>query len=101
MKNLADYAATSVHHIREIFPGQPDWLFVMGVAAEAGEMVSAYLRYTGKVRRLGTREDIAGELADTVLTSYRAADVLEIDLDKAIAANIDKEQHRGWIEERH
>jgi NTP pyrophosphatase (non-canonical NTP hydrolase) len=90
------YAQKSVASIKANRPDQPDWVFAAGVDAEAGEFMSAYLRYTGTVRRSGTLADVAGELADVVLCAYRAACVLGIDLPTAIETKIDVEDQRGF-----
>ncbi len=63
----------------------PDWVRVMNVAGEAGEMAEAYRRLTGHARRTGTVEELSAEMADVVMTTYMAAHQLGIDLDAAIS----------------
>ena len=54
------------------------------VAEEAGEMVGAYRRYTGRARRTGTREELEHEIADVLITAAVLAEMLGIDIDKAV-----------------
>lgn len=82
--------------IFQVNPEQPNWRFFTGVAEEAGEAIGAYNRYTGRSRRTGTKEELAEELADVVITAYMAAAVTDIDLDTAIADKCDKMEQRGW-----
>ena len=59
--------------LRTHFPANGSDRYVMGVAEEAGEFVGAYLRWSGQSRRTGTREEMAEELADVVVTVFAAA----------------------------
>ena len=45
----------------------------LALAEEAGEMVGAYRRWTGRARRTGTEEEFRSELADVVITAYVTA----------------------------
>jgi NTP pyrophosphatase (non-canonical NTP hydrolase) len=53
---------------------------------EAGEAQKAFNRLHGYARVVGTRDDLADELADTVICAYALAEVEEIDLNSAIDA---------------
>jgi len=46
---------------------------VLALAEEAGEMVGAYRRWTGRARRTGTADEFRAELADVVITAYVTA----------------------------
>jgi NTP pyrophosphatase (non-canonical NTP hydrolase) len=97
----ARLAAVNVAMIRGSFGARtPDWRFVTGVAEEAGEFVGAYNRFSGTSRRTGTKEEMAKELADVVLTAYMAADVLGIDLDHMVAIKAEIMRNRGWRDAR-
>lgn len=61
---------------------------VMGLAEEVGEFVQAYRRWTGLVRKSGTHERMADELADVIIVAHVVARYLGIDLDNAVAAKV-------------
>ena len=92
----ARLAAVNVALIKGSYPDQPAWRFVTGVAEEAGEFVGAFNRFSGTSRRTGTKDEMAKELADVVLTAYMAADVLGIDLDAVVAEKAEIMRNRGW-----
>ena len=96
----AERARFIVSQIYASFPDQPEWRFITGVAEEAGEVVGAYNRFTGTSRRTGTEDELAKELADTVFTAYMAADVLGIDLQKALDEKYAILTTRGWKQGR-
>jgi len=66
-------------------PGLPEWWHAGKVIEEAGEAWRAYLRLTGLARQRGSAEELAEELADTVISAYGLALVLGLDLDAAVA----------------
>jgi NTP pyrophosphatase (non-canonical NTP hydrolase) len=86
--------------LRAHFPANGPDRYVMGVAEEAGEFVGAYLRWAGQSRRTGTREEMAEELADVVVTAFAAAQVIGIDLHAAAVAKARKMLTRGFKEPR-
>jgi len=94
--STAERAEFIVTQIYSAFPSQPEWRFVTGVLEEAGEVMGAYNRYTGTSRRVGTKDELAKELADTVFTAYMAAHVLDIDLDHALDEKYVILTSRGW-----
>ena len=69
------------------------------VAEEAGEMVGAYRRYTGRARRLGTRKELEHEIADVLITTAVFADIMGIDIDQALGDKLNIIYARGWKEE--
>lgn len=75
---------------------------VLCVAEEAGEFVGAYRRWSGQARRSGTKEEMANELADVLVTCFTAAESLGIDLPKALVekAGIIMNRGDGMDEER-
>ena len=46
---------------------------VLTLMEEAGEIVGAYRRWTGRARRFGTTEELQAELADMVITAHVTA----------------------------
>jgi NTP pyrophosphatase (non-canonical NTP hydrolase) len=69
------------------------------VAEEAGELVGAYRRWTGKARRTGTRRDLEDEVADVLIVTACFAERAGIDLDAAITAKLSVIYSRGWRED--
>lgn len=69
------------------------------VAEEAGELVGAYRRYTGRARRVGSREEVEHEIADVLIVTAVLAHLLDVDIDKAVASKLDIIYSRGWKEE--
>lgn len=69
------------------------------VAEEAGEMVGAYRRFTGRARRLGTHEELAHEIADVLIVTAIFAELVDVDIDEAIASKLTVIYSRGWKEE--
>ncbi len=97
--NAEEIAVRIVGMLEDAFP---DWGVgrfrteaLMKLGEEAGEAQGAGLRYLGMTRRAGTREELAEELADVVITAYRAAHVFGIDLDAAIESKAEKVFARG------
>lgn len=91
-------------HLREAAqsndPEVTDREFMLGeiskVTEEAGEVLKALLRLWGISRTRGTREDVMAELADTVIASYVAAELLGQNLGSAIEAKLRVVYERGW-----
>jgi NTP pyrophosphatase (non-canonical NTP hydrolase) len=54
---------------------------VLALVEEAGEMVGAYRRWTGRARRTGTEQEFRLELADVVITAFVTAAELAVRLD--------------------
>jgi len=73
---------------------------VLALAEEAGEFVGAFRRWAGEARRTGTFEEMAGELADVVITAFVTAAVLHVELDVEIAKKWAILHERGWRDER-
>lgn len=69
------------------------------VAEEAGEVVGAYRRYSGKARRTGTLEHVAEEIADVLIVTAILAHMLGIDIDEAVSDKLKVIYSRGWREE--
>lgn len=69
------------------------------VAEEAGELVGAYRRWAGKARRRGTLGELAGEIADVLITTAVFAELAGIDLDEAVESKLTVIYARGWREE--
>jgi NTP pyrophosphatase (non-canonical NTP hydrolase) len=68
------------------------------VAEEAGELIGAYRRWSGKARRKGSFEDVEQELADVLIVTAVFAVRLGIDIDKAIEDKLKVLYSRGWSE---
>lgn len=66
------------------------------VAEEAGEAVKAQLRWVGISRTPGSLRDYLGELADTVITAFVAAESVDGDLAAAIERRLGEIYARGW-----
>jgi NTP pyrophosphatase (non-canonical NTP hydrolase) len=71
----------------------------LGVAEEAGELVGAYRRWSGRARRTGTLRELADEVADVLIVTAVFAERAGIDLDEAIARKVAVIYARGWREE--
>lgn len=96
--DLRELAGTIAKRLRE--NGFPDEgaanRQVLALAEECGEFVGAFRRWSGQARRQGSFEDVRAELADVVITAFVAAEVLGVDLEKAIEAKADVVFSRGW-----
>jgi NTP pyrophosphatase (non-canonical NTP hydrolase) len=68
------------------------------VAEEAGEVVGAYRRYSGKARRSGTLQEVADEIADVLIVTAIFAVMLHIDINDAVQWKLRKIYSRGWME---
>ena len=76
-----------------------EWdLQALGVAEEAGELVGAYRRWSGRARRKGSFEDMAQEVADVIIVTAIFAQRVGIDLEKAVADKLTVIYSRGWKE---
>jgi len=69
------------------------------VAEEAGELVGAYRRWSGKARRTGTLRELEDEVADVLVVTAVFAERAGIDIDAAIARKLAVIYSRGWREE--
>jgi NTP pyrophosphatase (non-canonical NTP hydrolase) len=72
---------------------------VLALAEECGEFVGAYRRWSGQARRTGTAGEMSAELADVVITAFVAAEVLDVDLERALAEKANVVLTRGWREQ--
>lgn len=72
--------------------------YVLNFAEEAGELVGAYRRYTGKARRNGSLAEVEGEVADVLIGTAILAACLGIDIDKAVEDKAAVIFSRGWSE---
>jgi NTP pyrophosphatase (non-canonical NTP hydrolase) len=68
------------------------------VAEEAGEVVGAYRRFTGRARRKGTFSEVADEVADVLITTAIFAEMIGVDLEEAVHRKLDVIYSRGWKE---
>lgn len=68
------------------------------VAEEAGELIGAYRRWSGHARRSGTLEDVAGEVADVLITTAIFAHLAGIDINEAVRTKVERIYSRGWKE---
>lgn len=68
------------------------------VSEEAGELIGAYRRWSGRARRKGTFEEVEKEVADLLITTLLFAIRAGIDIDKAIKSKLDNIYSRGWNE---
>ena len=68
---------------------------VLAIAEEAGEFVGAYNRWSGRARRIGTREEMEDELADVIVTAFVTAHVFGMDIENVIARKLHVILHRG------
>jgi NTP pyrophosphatase (non-canonical NTP hydrolase) len=68
----------------------------LGVAEEAGELVGAYRRWSGRARRTGTLAELQDEVADVLIVTAVFAERAGIDLNAAIAAKLTVIYSRGW-----
>jgi NTP pyrophosphatase (non-canonical NTP hydrolase) len=71
----------------------------LSVAEEAGELVGAYRRWSGRARRTGTIRELADEIADVLIVTAVFADRAGIDLHAAITAKLTVIYSRGWRDE--
>lgn len=58
------------------------------LAEEAGEAVQQLRRHLGHARTAATGDDVGAELADVVITAAVLAQLLDIDLSRAIEAKL-------------
>jgi NTP pyrophosphatase (non-canonical NTP hydrolase) len=94
--NHQGIARRLVAEIRKVFPDQPDWRFVTGVAEETGEFVGAFNKFSGTSRQVSSHRKMAAELADVVIAAYMAAEVLGIDLNSEVTCKAEIMSARGW-----
>ena len=66
------------------------------VAEEAGELVGAYRRWSGRARRTGTLAELQDEVADVLIVTAVFAERAGIDLNEASARKLTVIYHRGW-----
>jgi len=66
------------------------------IAEEAGELVGAYRRHAGKARRTGSLADVEGEIADMLIVTAIFAEMLDIDIDRAVERKLEIIYSRGW-----
>lgn len=78
-------------------PGDVDAQMLM-LAEEAGEVIGAYRRATGRARRTDTIEHVHEELADVIIGAYVVAHEMNFDLDKEIQNKLEIVFERGWRE---
>ena len=101
MIDYLDLARRTAEQIRHVLPGgileQDRQVFC--IAEEAGEFVGAYRRWKGMARRNGTREEMEDELADVIITAFVTAEVLDVDIERAINRKADVLFSRGWKEQ--
>lgn len=98
-ENAHTFVAAMHFHFPQIYqlhPLQP----AVCVAEEGGEFAGAVRRWMGLARRTGTKDEVAAELADVVISSFIAADVYDIDLEVALADKIEVIFSRGFKEDR-
>lgn len=62
----------------------PEWWHVLKLAEEAGEAVRSWLRLRGLAREHAEPAELAGELADVVITAFVVAELRGLDLPQAI-----------------
>lgn len=86
----------------QLVAAHPDWTTrdfqmeaLLKLAEEAGETMGAALRFLDMTRLPGTHPELARELADVVITAYRVAQVLNVNLDAAITAKAENEELDG------
>lgn len=69
------------------------------VAEEAGEMIGAFRRFTGRARRTGTRTELLSEIADVHISMAHAGWLIGInDIQKVIDDKLSVVYSRGWKE---
>lgn len=68
------------------------------VAEEAGELLGAYRRWSGKARRKGSFEDVQQEIADVLIVTAVFAVRLGIDIDRVVEDKVKVIFSRGWSE---
>lgn len=73
-------------------------LTVISLGEEAGELLGAYRRYSGRARRNGSLEEVRLEMADVLLNLAILADVLGIDIEAALQDKLKIVYSRGWRE---
>jgi NTP pyrophosphatase (non-canonical NTP hydrolase) len=94
---LRHYAAIIRRELWKYFPpSEEQERQVMCMAEEVGEFVGAARRYMGKARRSGTKEEMAMELADVVITAFVTAEVFDIKLNAEITSKLSEILTRGW-----
>ncbi len=67
------------------------------LAEEAGEVIQAYRRASGRARRPGPWSEVAAELADVVIVAHVTAELAGIDLAAAVTAKLAAIADRGGI----
>lgn len=98
LTEIADKLAATLE--KEWLPAGGDFLDIQAlcIAEEAGELVGAYRRFSGKARRKGSLEDVRNEIADVLITTSIFARLLGIDIDAAVEDKLDIIYSRGWSE---
>lgn len=74
---------------------------MLAMGEETGEFLGAVRRFFGMARRAGTWEQVLGEWADVVITTFVTANILGISrsqMEAALAKKIDEIFTRGWHE---
>ena len=66
------------------------------IAEEAGELIGAYRRYSGRARRAGSLDEVRLEMADVLINLGLLALELEINLDAAVEDKLRIIYSRGW-----
>jgi NTP pyrophosphatase (non-canonical NTP hydrolase) len=69
------------------------------VAEEAGELLGAYRRCSGRARRAGTRQEVADEIADVLIVTAVFARRFGTDIDTAVQDKLRVIYARGWKEQ--
>ena len=71
----------------------------LAVAEEAGELIGAYRRWTGRARRTGTLRDLEDEVADVLIVTAVFAERAGININDAIPRKLATIYRRGWRED--
>lgn len=100
---LKMWASLLIHELRKADIYDNDPLIegnrqALALAAESGEVMGAYMRYTGQARRNGTKEEFEDELADLIITAFATAYVAGSDPDVFIERKLRRIFERGWKE---
>lgn len=101
--DLKMWASLLIHELRKagVYDSDPTTegnRQALALAAEAGEVVGAYMRYTGQARRTGSKEDFEDELADLIITAFATAYAAGSDPDIFVERKLKKIFERGWKE---
>jgi NTP pyrophosphatase (non-canonical NTP hydrolase) len=104
MMNLAGIASALEHNLAlnrrpNITDENQTDVQALCVAEEAGELVGAYRRWSGRARRSGSFEDVASEIADVLIVTAVFAERVGVDIDHAVAEKLKVIYNRGWQED--